>query len=1057
MTRSRTNWPESTLKPVTSAPSVTRSRINWPESTHKPVTSAPSVTRSRTNWPESTHTPATSAAPPPSSLGRRPASRPRRTQAPLLVALLLATALLSSCADDRAVQNHFLAPDGDVYRLATTLLPFTWSAEVREVGLDATPGGSWTCDVDAVVDLSRHEHRYGRFTELILAVQGERRHDADGTWRPGFGTIAATSTFTTGGMPVERFDGWPTLTLLHGRDGSPLEAVHVLPLPDDVRREHRISATLTVELPPDTPVGWYEPRLLVFVRVEGVDEPVLVDNFGDNANTQDEQLLPLVRVGEAATPRLPMLLTDHSHYRGRTGVMPDDDAGRVALVARSGFPARYVLPPATRTLAPGFPSLFPEAAMPPIDGGLDVIPESVRSYLDPASLHVTFDVIGPGGRGADALLTRRGYPTLKAFSDGWTVDMTAGGEYVVTMTATVSDVFGRPFVAGGVYRVQAARPLSFSTSVKPGSPFLVGDGYPAKVNVNPPVPADVLVEVDWYPASDRQRKQTWRARGSANRFGHFVPYGAEPLRFDEPGEYVSRVLAEWVAPDGMVWAGDQTSAGVVAPVEPTIHLHGTRSPPHNLKVDEDWYGGVERFAGRIDASAAFLPFKPGQVPDLFAPYHPQDILFIQADGFKESIIEPQLSISVDDPELAATLQEAHRIDSVLPPPTLQLGAGDYYFLQDVVQISVDSAAWFPADAAHIDELPVQPVGDGRWHPFAHPEGNRYDGSITLGVIRPGFPVMTSVFQSDAIGLYWLASPNRFGNHLNAGGGNGDLPGDFYRIMASAVLRDQQTGQTWYDAYSAPIAVADHDGAATAIVEVGDRPQIRAFGRDHFVFVGLDSHDALEIGETMYLGGMVSPAVPADVVWTVTTPGGETVEVVAHANRLGIVRGRPGVPVDQEGLYRVTTDLRYRGLSGDIVGTADGSFWHAGIDPDGPRLLETTLGPTTPVDPVDGVEIPLRWSDDITDAQLHFGVIMPGRVLDQGVVREPDGGFDYRFSPFQVAVQHPNFDVRDFRTGKLALADTVVFQFVLEGSKDGEKVWDSLRMAIRADTLFSFDR
>ncbi|MCO4774214.1 MAG: hypothetical protein KDA24_29555, partial [Deltaproteobacteria bacterium] len=956
---------------------------------------------------------------------------------------------------------------GPSFALQTTLRPFTWGGTTTWVGdgLRAQPGGAWEIDYDLAADLSLHEQKYGEFETLVVAVQAWRKHDARGTWHPGMTTLAVSSTLSVTGMPIERFNGWPTLKLLHGKDGSPFEAVAEHPIDGSVRAAHRLSGRLTVDLPENTPEGWYQPRVLVGVRVAGAQHPVWLDNYGDNSNTQDEQILPMVEVGSPAPPRLPVALASDRHFRGQAGTLSETDKQRHRLVGRAGFPRRFVVVPGQYDMGPAFPTHFPERIISPVDGGFDVVPELVRSYLDPASLKVTLTLDGrtlaphpPGPGGEDDEPGDEPMPVGPGFDarhGGFGLDLTRTGKHTVRMEVEIDDLFGRTFVAGGDYVVWSAWPLSFSTSVKPGTNFLVGEGYPAKVNVNPSFPADIEVTVDYYPGSDPTRRVEWRSGGTANRFGHFFPYDVPPIVFDEPGEYVSHLVASWTDARGTLWMGDQVSAGVVAPLEPEIHLHGTRSPPWNLKIDEEWYGGKKRFEDRIDARAAYLPFKPGQIPDTFAPYEVEDTLFVQANGFKENIIEPHLSLAVDDADLRQRLQQGHVQGTVLPPPTLQLAPGDWYYLEDVVQVSADSAAWFPADADHADELPAAPVGDGDWHPFVFPEGNRIDAHLTLGVVRPGFPVMTSIFQTDAIGLYWLASPNRFGYHFNTSQ-NGDLPGDFYRIQAGVVLRDHQTGRTLYDAWSASITVVPDDGTSTSISAPGARDLVTTSDREHPIFVGQDSHDALDVGEMLYLGGMVAPAVLADVEWTVTKPDGTKVPVKGTANRLGIVRGKPGVLIDQQGVYDVHTAMRWKGDVGDTLGTARGSFQHFAVPPGNERLLSTTLPAVTRVAPTDQLEIPLRWPADLENTRLSFGVLMPGRVLDQGWVEPPEPEFEYRFTPRQVAVQHSNYDARNFALGQWETADTVVLQFFLEGTRDGETVVDALRFALRGNVAYNYE-
>ena len=946
--------------------------------------------------------------------------------------------------------------------------PFPWSLAVTRLrpGLSVAPGKTWSFSYDLEVDLRRHRARYRDFTHLILAAQGLLRHDAKGHFRPGVSSTAVSASFTTTGLPVERFDGWPELTLLHGKNGSLFEGVKTFPLPaGSVDERHRFKGTLAVKLPARLPHGHYQVRLMVFARVKGVANPVLLDNYGDNSNTQDRQVLPLVAVGKPATPRLPWTILSPLRgrgparfYRGQSGLRPLEEQGKVAMCGRSGFSSEMIIPPGHYKVAPSFPTVFPAAAMPPVGGGLEVFPEQEPHYLRFDRGRVTCSVEGPGevrhlgaqkmvGRGSAGPLLER---------DSFLVNMKRTGTYTIKLTGHIEDTFERRFVGGGSYRVHVARPLSFSTSCKPGTSFLVGDGYPAKVNVNPPFPARVVVEVVYFPNSEPGRKRTWVARGEANRFGHFVPSKPPPWRFDEPGEYRSQVTATFRDGRGVLWMGKQTSGGVIAPREPaTLRLHGTRSFPYDYKADRPFFGGVKRFAGRKPLTLGFLPFRPSPLPDVFPPYDPRDTLFISSSGFNENMVEPQFSMAIKDPALSRRIQLGNRMASTAPPPLLQPRQERWRYLEDVVKISADSAAWFPADRAHADELPIRSLGK-KLHPYAYPGHAHIRAYIYMGVIRPGFPVMTSVLESEALGLYWLASPNLFGRHFGAGQ-NGDLAGDMYRIQAGAVLLDRRTNKRHYDAYSAAIVVGRNDGEATAILPPGRRPLVKTRDREHYIFLATDTHDALSVGERMGFGGMVFPAVRADVTWTVTRPSGETVSITGRANRLGVVRGSSLITADRPGVYRVKVRVRHSGLTGDVVGTRDGSYWHCVLPGVDLPLLKTSRGTTMRrVRPREGLRIALTWPTRLTDAKLHFSVLMPGQVLDQGVVRESGGAWTYRFDPKQMSVQFPNLDARDFGTGGWRLADTVVFQFFLEGVDRGEKVYDSVRLVLRGEKLFNYE-
>jgi len=973
----------------------------------------------------------------------------RRASIRLLPLLLLV--LLAGCRAD---------PEIEAWRIINSYAyPFPWEVSVTEnqTGQEAQPGETLKIDYHADVDLSRYTERYGQFTEIIVAISGERRFDRNGYYRVGPNSYALSSNFTAAGLPIERLDGWRRYRLLQGDGGSPFEGVSSYPLTKgEAAKRHQFDGVLEIALPADIPEGYYEPNLSVLVRVAGVAEPVHLRSYGVNWNEAPKMVLPLVQVGKPATPQMPWSLFAQEYQMGRSGVLPEEMKGKVELVARSGFNSDFILRPGQYRLNPGFPSLFPHVHLAPVDGGLEVVPERIGHQLMLDHGQVACVVNGPDGKRDLGVKRFTGAneagPELEG--GGFAVDMRQTGRYEISLTGTVQDAFGRRFNGGGTYVVHIAMPITFSTSCKPGSGFIEGDKYPPKVNLIPSVPGEVEVVVEYYPNSDEARKQTWIGRGRANRFGHFTTHGQPALVFTEPGEYLSRVTAQFVDAEGRLWMGQQTSVGVIAPREPEMKLHGTRSFAYGNRVGKDYNGAMKQFRDRQDLTTSFLPYTPSMLPDPYAPYDPRDTLFIPSNGYNESLVEPHLSMSFDDPLLRRRFTQAYRLASHLVPPAHQSAQGAWEYLRDVVQISTDSFAWFPADEGVIDELPILPVADGPYHPFAFPENNRVDAYTYMGVVRPGFPVMTSIYQTDAIGLYWLASPNRYGGHFNTSL-NGDLAGDVYRIQAGAVVLDHENGRNYYDAYGAAIVVIPSDGQATEILSPGEQPLITFNGREYDIFLAMDTHDAMEVGETIHVGGMVFPAIEADAVWHITKPSGEVVVSRAKANRLGIARGDTAVPIDEPGIYSIQANVFYEGLEGDIVGTTDGTFWHCAVPPGNVSFLQTDPQPVKKIDPAQGVRIPLRWPATLRNVKIHYGVMMPGQVLDQGVI-EPDGqAWEYPFEPLQVATQYPNVDVRNYADGELELADTVVFQFFVEAEDGDGKVVDSLRLALRKSTLYNF--
>jgi hypothetical protein len=1000
---------------------------------------------------------------------------PRLAVLTRVAALALALGAQAGCPiiEPDAVGGLYALPggrlDGGDVLTSWTAAPFPWTVRIPDPAtrLVAEPGGVWELDYTARIDLRQWEPRFGTFEEVIVAVLGEWRHDQDGHYRQGAQAFAVSSNLTTTGIPIERFDGWPRIKALHGKEGSPFEGVSVHPLaPGAIAAEHTLPGHITVQLPDDTPPGWYEPRIHVLARVQGVAEPVHLAEYSFEWNDWAPGVMPLVEVGDPAPIELPWSILTEYPTAGRAGGLPTELRGTLGLVGRSGFPTDLILRPGTYELTPSMPTLHPRDSLARVDGGDDVQTERFDHYFRVESGQVTASVLPPGASAPTELGTRRfarihglpdgddePWPRPRLQGGGFPLDLTRTGRHLVTLTGSIEESFGRPVHGGGTYEVWSAHPLTFSTSVKPGTSFLVGETYSAKVNVNPPFPADVTVVVHWFPNSDPTRREVWQAEGPANMLGHFVPYDTPPLRFAEPGEYVSYVTTSYVDARGELWRGTQTSSGVVAPLErEDVTLHGTRSFPW---IDYAFEGAKERFADRRQVKNSFLPQTNLLLQDPFVPFHDGDTLFMPVNFSEENTVQPKFSWSANDPDLARRFTAAYSRRSALPIPWSQPPGDQINYLSDVTDLSTEGFAYFPTGSGVTDELPVASLGRDGWNPFGFPQKRSVEAYTYVGVVRPGFAVMTSVYDYSPKGFYWTASPNTFGGHHNRGL-NGDTEGDVYRVAAGMVLKDRETGQNHYDAYASTIVFRDFEDApdSVSILEPGARPLRRANGRDHRLFLASDTHDVLEVGELMGLGGVVMPVVPAEVTWTVTKPSGDKLVVKGTASRLGVVRGSPPPLVDEPGIYRIEPVVTYDGMTSDLPGLVDGSFWHVAVDSSSPQFLTSNVPAATTVAAADGFDIKLEWPEDLEDARLFFGVIMPGQVLDQGVLELDTNTWTYDFDPIQWAAQTTNYDARELASGRWKLAETMVFQFFVQGTRDGEPVYDALRFFLRRDTLYN---
>lgn len=931
---------------------------------------------------------------------------------------------------------------------------FPWSLTVTgdRPPLRAEPGGTWAFEFDLEVDLRLHVPEMRRFKRIVAAVYGDLSYDAQGNYRSSASDMVLSSRFATTGVPLAGANMWPSLRLIHGKNGSPFEGVTTFDLPgtDDPARVHRFHGRMEVAVPADIPHGWWHPRFTLLVEVEGLEEPVFLAMFYRERQAPPPRGFPLVEIGRPAPARLPFVAFQDPRIWGRAGTLPAEVEGKLGLVALSTFPTGFILPPGRYPVGPGLPTLSPINAVPEVYNTEGLLPIAMDPELL-ARLEVSScSVEGPDGP-APCLRGPEFRPEDAAENAVWAgdsfgVDLTRTGTYLVRLTGHATDPVGRRFEGGGTYHVHSALPLTFSTSCKPGTSFLVGNPYPPKVNVNPPVRAAVEVTVEYWPLSDPARKRVWTASGRCNRLGHFSP--TEPrLVFDEPGEYRSEVKATYRDKRGRLWMGSQSSTGVIAPVESDIRLRPA-SVTRPAQPSEQYHSG----RGLLLLNRS--PVKTARLPAL--PLEPSDTLFlaVQPDSLA---LENRFSVDVQDARLARGLLAASSARSVALPRMHQRRDAPWTFLHDVVLAATAHGlgfglVWTPIGEGRRTDLPVGPVSRGALDPLSFPGDEFIDGWVTFGAVRPGLSALLGVSQRASWGSGWQLSPNAFGFQVNAGK-NGDLPGDVYRVQAGVVLKDLENAINHYDVYASSVVVSAGSLPTSIVLPPGSRPLLSAGGVDQHLFLATDGFSFFEVGESLDFGGMVFPNVPADVTWTATAPSGDVRIVRGRADRRGLVGGIP-VAADQEGAWSVRVEARHGDLVGGIPGSPDGSYWACVIPPEAPARLHADVPPVTRIAPYGTARVPLRWPAGLNDVTIHFAAITPGLVIEQGSVRPASPAWEYAFTPTEAVIRAPNFDVRMFQNGYPALADTAVFLFCLEGMDGGRRVADGLSLVLRGDVLLN---
>lgn len=398
---------------------------------------------------------------------------------------------------------------------------------------------------------------------------------------------------------------------------------------------------LNAPLSPNLPDGTYR----LFLWIPGGPH---LDPLGDDSTQGPIRLLgydgataALITVGSPATPKLsPMILVD-SLSQGSRGIIPIDDIGLYNFSARVAFQSQeYIVEP--RDLGTGRPISYRLEPFFPFSSLADrdlPIPPTVPLDLPGGDLSVTVET--PSGEiqdlGSSPILQARtglqatsqgfvlnsgggnpgGVLQLTTLSDSYSYEFQEYGRYTISLSGSVSDVWGQDYPFNGSFEVWAAETLDIETASLPGTLFQAGDILPAVVNIYPGVPADVEMSLELFPI-DGSAKLEESVTGTANRFGYFDG-ASKSFDLTESGEYLVRVKASYTDDEGRLWMGTRRWGSGVAPASPTLIAHGRRGEDSG-ETDEQlaWFS---REAIGVEPGPHHLNF----------PYHSGDIAWATDD------------------------------------------------------------------------------------------------------------------------------------------------------------------------------------------------------------------------------------------------------------------------------------------------------------------------------------------------------------------------------------------------------------------------------------------
>jgi hypothetical protein len=651
--------------------------------------------------------------------------------------------------------------------------------------------------------------------------------------------------------------------------------------------------------------------------------------------------------------------------------------------------------------------------------------------------------------------------SLQAASDRFRVTFDQPGHHIITMTGTISDLWGNSYVGGGTYDVWVAHPLDVDPGVLPGTPLAVGDAFNPVLRLSPRVPAKVHLALTHNPYSDPGQATVHTISGTADRFGHFSqdsqPTGL-PIMLDDPGEYRVDLTAIYTDTSGTVYMGAATWGGVVMTPDHQADLvaHGRRGLDSLAYIPNHWF-----------VSSRDLVIPEGAVSHSWNPYYNGDVLWSrQSDGpygGDSLLIGGSVQDTVGVVEAAIEVR-AERMGLELSGP------GGFE-----ERVAVGELPLFTSTrSGQPPQLYLRRIGStlpGDMDQIAY----SYRSSQ-----RPGVRVREVVSEENQNGGYWRLD-TQYDGQLGAGL-LGDQPNDFKFQYVGTVYRDLDTGRNEYAGQSTGwIFIPDDDPLGSRVMPpfagpgnggwtTEGGPLLTLKGDDVHIFVlptGVRPGAILEEGDTFRFAGHIMPTLDSQLAVTVTAPSGAQFHIDGQANRIGYFYDPDDdFEVTEPGLWSVDVHVWHDGQcsggstvppypSGDVLGSDQGRYWFYVVPSATPRLSVSLPWPgfLSFKHEVTPIVISGALPEGLDAVTVEYTISMPGYILEQGQAAIHDGWWEILFDPVALHQDFPNLELTGRDTWGPGLADTFSIGLLLSGERDGQPVFQANTVTIQGEQVF----
>lgn len=891
----------------------------------------------------------------------------------------------------------------------------SWSANVNLSKGYLHPGATIKVDVELMLSaqlLSGMSSDELKVSDYILLVTSERCFDTNG-WMRLPGDEKMSTLITPTGIAIEGGNSGAISKYIGSRHGNPIDEFISVPASQGHQDEKGTNVIFSTQvvIPQNIPPGIYRLRFDIGVVVNKHRWSLNKESFADRQKASEDMSLlysmPMLcsngdvngKFVDAAgiSPKTYWVLLGHYNSNGYQGVVADEDKNRFALSSRNIIPDEVILPmyngngnPVSYSLEPVFPA--------------NAIDKQRNIPLNYASGELSVQVIDPSGRiadlgtapftGAKGEWPTTGNPKFTAWKPA------TYGKYTVIAKGWVADEWGNRYHGGGTYHFYIAKRMTMGTATFQGMSYPVGTRYGRDIGFSPAVPADVAVQVQFYPNSDTAKVKTLDYSGKASAGGTFGPaQGMKPFVLDAPGEYHAHILATYTDSDGHYWVCSMRHAGVVYPEDTQLIAHGKKLKIDNQYVDR----GETHKEGYVEPNDNFR-----HLEHLNYPYLSGDVLLIASEGQGANKIEPVLTYEIT----GTNLPYDKRLHSI--------GMSN-------VQIRTSNGL----------------------SPHVYPEYITDQAYYYAAGPRPGFSSRFLVGEDGVRGPYWPTSGSNFGGQIGASN-NGDAQGDIYRLIGGVVLR-RKGQQPLYAGYMSSAFILPKGSNNNRVIAPGTEDLTGADGQlGRFFLVPIRPGMVYEQGAMFTPVLQIDPILPAHIQFILKYPDGTQKIAEGVGDKFGYFVGADKWQLDQPGVYSYTVTSDWQGFEGRVPGLTPGAGYIFVLEKNRPtgKGIKLNLKNQQSFPVAEGLLLEGTTTSDV----VYYTCITPGAVIEQGTLSVTNGRFFYRFDPVVINQRIPIYDIENHRTNHKDIGRVIHFTlFTGEKSEEGKIYHSYARVIMRGNT------